>query len=727
MIQNCEVLPIQDGEDDDWGYNQWTKAGGIYSEDILTLKENVRIEGCKGYRGGAICLDYMFLGNKNGSSIEGSVEIRGNSAPYGGGIYVESRGIEIADDVQIVGNTATYGGGGIYVAPIENDTWAPYSDSLVVLSGGTVSQNTAPRGGGIFVSSSESENFYDEDVYDEGYKPGKLALFGGAVTGNAAETAGGGIYQGYDATIFVTGTPKITGNKVGAVENNLCLGWNLVDNVTFDEFWAGFLAGKDCLASVYTRLIKNMIRGSVEEMSLEECAEIAEILGLEDMVIDGVYIGDKEQLIDAYAKIMVEPAIDEFYNTVFELGAEDAQKDALQSAYNNLTEDVQYLVAKLTVTAPLKETALIGITAEDDYVGRLVAEGGRYSAFNGTVGYEESHSVTDSDLSAFISDDPQYYIDYALNNKNQFVLAKRTTHTITVEVVHGTAQTKGLSEGMQNGDEITYTLEVEHGGDASIYFSPNDGFALDSVTVDGTITILNGKDTHTFYDVTDDHSIRVVYEEDNIGEPNGGDGIPDVYQVVVTYKVVGGVWSDKTTADVNVVFDLAVYDVETGEWVALNSALGDTIPTGMAPDAGHAAPGSWNIAIDGTTPVTQNVTYIYTFPDITPVLTVTPADITVYMGGDKGYEAVIGEDGQRVSTNSLPTPLFHVDLPGIIENAEMESIILTGDTGRTWKFELAGKDRNGNELYYINSIGDDNQEPVRMTYSIPESVKFNFS
>ena len=44
-------------------------------------------------------------------------------------------------------------------------------------------------------------------------------------------------------------------------------------------------------------------------------------------------------------------------------------------------------------------------------------------------------------------------------------------------------------------------------------------------------------------------------------------------------------------------------------------------------------------------------------------ITVTPADITIYMGGDAGYEAVVGENGQVISdNNTLPTPLFTVEL-----------------------------------------------------------------
>ena len=44
----------------------------------------------------------------------------------------------------------------------------------------------------------------------------------------------------------------------------------------------------------------------------------------------------------------------------------------------------------------------------------------------------------------------------------------------------------------------------------------------------------------------------------------------------------------------------------------------------------------------------------------TPV-TLTPADMTIYMGGDGGYDAVVDEDGDTVSCNSLPHPIFQLD------------------------------------------------------------------
>ena len=109
-------------------------------------------------------------------------------------------------------------------------------------------------------------------------------------------------------------------------------------------------------------------------------------------------------------------------------------------------------------------------------------------------------------------------------------------------------------------------------------------------------------------------------------------------------------------------------------------------------------------------------------------ITVTPADITIYMGGDEGYEAVVGENGQVISdNNSLPTPLFTVELSesfGELSVEQIEAIEIAGTTSdagtRGWRFDYAGKAEDGTDLYYI--VPDAGQEPIRVTYTDGEGI-----
>ena len=104
-------------------------------------------------------------------------------------------------------------------------------------------------------------------------------------------------------------------------------------------------------------------------------------------------------------------------------------------------------------------------------------------------------------------------------------------------------------------------------------------------------------------------------------------------------------------------------------------------------------------------------------------ITVTPADITIYMGGDDGYEAVVGENGQVISdNNTLPTPLFTVELSesfGELSVEQIEAIVIAGTTSdegmRGWRFDYAGEAEDGTDLYYI--VPDAGQEPIRVTYT----------
>ena len=98
------------------------------------------------------------------------------------------------------------------------------------------------------------------------------------------------------------------------------------------------------------------------------------------------------------------------------------------------------------------------------------------------------------------------------------------------------------------------------------------------------------------------------------------------------------------------------------------------------------------------------------------VVKITPADMTVYMGGDDGYEGVVGDgSGTGTPSNSMPTPLFSVDVSGITD-VSVENIVLSGDGSRKWQFKSAG-----NGLYYMESTGDGSegnpQAPVRVTFT----------
>ena len=145
--------------------------------------------------------------------------------------------------------------------------------------------------------------------------------------------------------------------------------------------------------------------------------------------------------------------------------------------------------------------------------------------------------------------------------------------------------------------------------------TPADGFAFDIWTKDKDVDSVNPE--ATMESVPDGTTItfKAHFAADKIGPENKPDVIPDKYQAVVTYKVVGGTWKDKTTDDQVQVFTLKTKNKETGVWEDVTPApvLGDTIPTGMISSYSRTASQSWDKDITKDTKVTESVTYTYTF------------------------------------------------------------------------------------------------------------------
>lgn len=101
---------------------------------------------------------------------------------------------------------------------------------------------------------------------------------------------------------------------------------------------------------------------------------------------------------------------------------------------------------------------------------------------------------------------------------------------------------------------------------------------------------------------------------------------------------------------------------------------------------------------------------IATYPG---TVTVTPADITIYMGGDGGYDAVVGENGEIApSTNSLPHPLFTIDVP---DGIDPEELTFTNG-GDTWTVECDNPNSAGTKYYHFVPVDDDTDD-VRVTYT----------
>ena len=135
-----------------------------------------------------------------------------------------------------------------------------------------------------------------------------------------------------------------------------------------------------------------------------------------------------------------------------------------------------------------------------------------------------------------------------------------------------------------------------------------------------------------------------------------------------------------------------------------HTVTGDEVQAGAVPNRASAtADGGVSGGDTASVPVNGSIEII-------------PADITIYMGGDEGYEAVVGDGGTVSPSNSMPAPLFYVDPPASL-GADVVNITLKGTGGRVWEFRLAGYDKSGSALYSIKSTGFAGQDPVRVSYT----------
>ncbi len=99
-----------------------------------------------------------------------------------------------------------------------------------------------------------------------------------------------------------------------------------------------------------------------------------------------------------------------------------------------------------------------------------------------------------------------------------------------------------------------------------------------------------------------------------------------------------------------------------------------------------------------------------------PAVTITPADLTIYEGGDAGYEGVVDEDGQEIESASFPEPLFKITMPEGSEAAPTELIFTNSTTSNSWSVQEAGTDSEGTTYYRLVNTAEAGK-PIRVQFT----------
>ena len=297
----------------------------------------------------------------------------------------------------------------------------------------------------------------------------------------------------------------------------------------------------------------------------------------------------------------------------------------------------------------------------------------------------------------------------------------QTWHTITAKAeANGSISPSGA-------------VSVLAGAEQSFTMTPAAGYAVDTITIDETGYTNDGTTaapgstwtSYAFEAVSADHTISVTF-----GEDQNGNDIPDANETSysLVYDANGGMdaptdagkhlsGDEVTLADGSGMTHAAQgeTDVVFIGWTAQEDgkiyAKGDTAPATLTKvtfeNADITVYAVWGYDTDenGIADVLEHV------------ITITPADITIYMGGEHGYEGAVDVEGDTVvvtGSDSLPEPGFTIN--GLEDGVDPLSLVLHGAGGRTWTVKLYdGLPANAVRKLYQLEPGA-GQEPVRVQF-----------
>ena len=258
------------------------------------------------------------------------------------------------------------------------------------------------------------------------------------------------------------------------------------------------------------------------------------------------------------------------------------------------------------------------------------------------TGYSISSVLVDG-AAVNIDDYPAAYTFTGIAANHEIsVVYEKNEYTITTNVANGT---------------ITPSPTVTYGDSSAIYYTPNTGYTLSSITVDGSAVSTSDYPTsYTFDNVSDNHSITVVYSKNaytiNTSVTNGtitdstsaeyGD-TKTIYYMPNTGYALSSVTVDGTPVDITlypnsyvfediasnhsiaVVYELNQFDINTS---VINGTItptttvtkGESTVVKYTPDSGYEL---YSVTVDGTPVDITQYPDSYTFTDITESHTIS--------------------------------------------------------------------------------------------------------
>lgn len=231
--------------------SEYNAAGGVLVNGTSSLAmSGGTIANNTAKRGGGVCV------RENGTFTMSGGTISGNSTAVdsdtiqqpnagGGGVFVEDNASFEMTNGTITGNKTNGMGGGVATAVLsENDT---VGGGRFHMTGGTISDNTASCGGGVYSWSGrdrvvlEGGNIVNNTAHRQGggvyvsHAPWSITIKNALITANTAAIQGGGIWSCPVGTVSLGTDAAVFGNTAGksADDAAFLLKWNETYSTSF--------------------------------------------------------------------------------------------------------------------------------------------------------------------------------------------------------------------------------------------------------------------------------------------------------------------------------------------------------------------------------------------------------------------------------------------------------------------------------------------------------------
>lgn len=231
--------------------SEYNAAGGVLVNGTSSLAmSGGTIADNTAKRGGGVCVRENGTFTMSGGTISGnSTAVKSDTIQQpnagGGGVFVEDNAAFEMTNGTITGNKTNGMGGGVATAVLsENDT---VGGGRFHMTGGTISDNTASCGGGVYSWSGrdrvvlEGGNIVNNTAYRQGggvyvsHAPWSITIKNALITANKAAIQGGGIWSCPVGTVSLGTDAAVFGNTAGksADDAAFLLKWNKTYSTSF--------------------------------------------------------------------------------------------------------------------------------------------------------------------------------------------------------------------------------------------------------------------------------------------------------------------------------------------------------------------------------------------------------------------------------------------------------------------------------------------------------------